>query len=70
MRPDSGESVLDGALRELLDAWMATSDGWRDQARSEVDREFIDPISNRSKQAACAMSELSQLCRDAVRRCQ
>jgi hypothetical protein len=66
---DGGEEALDGALRELLDAWQATADGWRDAARSEIDQQHIEPLRVQAKQAARSLAELSRLCRDAVRRC-
>lgn len=70
MKTDSGDSVLEGAMRELIQAWSATSDGWHDDARTEVDRDHVEPICARTRHAARALAELSLLCGDAIRRCE
>lgn len=67
---DGEDGALDGALRELIEAWSATSDGWRDAARGEVDRDHIDPILSRGRHAGRALAELAALCSDAIRRCE
>ncbi len=68
--PSGEDASLDGAVRELLEAWRATSDSWRDAARSEIDRLHIDPIGDRARHAARALGELAALCDDAIRRCE
>ncbi|MBN8527160.1 MAG: hypothetical protein J0M02_17650 [Planctomycetes bacterium] len=68
--PVADEAALEGALRDLLQAFSATSDGWRDGARDEFDRDHLREIDARTRQAMKALAELSALCADAVRRCE
>ncbi len=67
--PSADEATFDRALRELADAWAATGDGWRDGARVEFDRDHLSDIMWRGRQGMKALSELSALCSDAMRRC-
>lgn len=64
------EAMLEGALRDLLQAFSATSDGWRDGARQDFDRDHLREIEARSRQGIKALGELSVLCADAIRRCE
>ncbi len=64
------EATLDRAARELLEAWAATGDGWRDAARAEFQHDHLDGIAWRSRLGMKELSELSALCADAVRRCE
>lgn len=68
--PGADEASLDGALRDLLQAWSATSDAWRDGARDEFDRDHLRDIDWRARQGIKALAELSALCGDAIRRCE
>ena len=68
--PTADEGTLDRAVRELLEAWAATGNGWRDAARSEFEREHLDMIVWRGRQGMKALGELSALCTEAVRRCE
>lgn len=63
------EAVLEGALRDLLQAFSATSDGWRDGAREEFDRDHLRDLDARARQALKALGELGALCAEAQRRC-
>ena len=63
------EATMDRALRELTDAWLIAGEGWRDAARDEFAREHLDQIEWRGRQGMKALSELSALCAEAVRRC-
>jgi len=67
--PSADEATLDSALRELADAWLITGEGWRDAAREEFDRDHLTDIMWRGRQGMKALSELSALCSEAVRRC-
>lgn len=66
---DSDEAVLDRAIHELLEAWASTAEGWRDQARLDFDREFVDPITWRTRHALRSLGDLSALCAEAQRKC-
>lgn len=66
---DGDEAVLDRAIHELIEAWAMTADGWRDQARTDFGREFLDPIEWRTRHALRSLSDLSMLCAEAQRRC-
>ena len=67
--PAADEASLDRALRGLNEAWLATSDGWRDGARSEFDRDHLSEIQSRGRLALKSLGELTQLCAEALRRC-
>lgn len=63
------EAVLDRAIHELMESWAATSDTWRDQARTDFGREFVDVIEWRTRHAMRSLTELSVLCAEAQRKC-
>ena len=67
--PAADEATLDRALRELSDAWAIAGEGWRDAAREEFQRDHLDDISWRGRQAMKSLGELTQLCAEALRRC-
>lgn len=66
---DGDEAVLDRAMHELLEAWAATTDGWRDGARDDFARDFLDPIEWRTRHALQSLGELAALCAEAQRKC-
>lgn len=68
--PGADEGMLDGALRELMQSWRSTSEGWRDGAREEFDRDHLRDLEWRARQAMKALGDLSVLCAEAIRRCE
>jgi hypothetical protein len=63
------DALLEKALKELLVAWDATSDGWRDQARVDFAHDHLDPLMARARQAAGAIRRMDTLLREAVQQC-
>ena len=66
---EGDEAVLDRAIHELIEAWAVSAEGWRDQARTDFGREFLDQIEWRTRQALRSLSDLSALCAEAQRKC-
>ncbi|HAT10077.1 MAG TPA: hypothetical protein DCS97_05685 [Planctomycetes bacterium] len=70
MSVQGDNGVLERAARELTEAWHATENGWRDQARDEFGREHLEQLTWRARHAERALSELMALCAEAERACQ
>ena len=69
-RVNQGELILQGALDDLKRDWMITGSGWRDKARQDFEKEFIDEMLTAGTGAVRAMTELTLLMRRVVRECQ
>ena len=63
------DALLDKALRELSQAWSATSDGWRDQARTTFAETHLQEIEKRARLGARAIKQLEALLSEAMRQC-
>jgi hypothetical protein len=70
MSTPADEAALERAVRDLLDAWAVAGDAWRDGTREEFDRDHLQGLHWRGRHAMKAVAELSQLCSEALRRCQ
>ena len=63
------ETVITKALHELETSWVITSAQWNDKARTDFDKNFIEPLLPQVKRAADAMAQISRLLRKAVNKC-
>ena len=63
------EALIERALKDLQTAWAATADGWRDQARSDFEREHLVEIEDRLREAARAMRQIQTILREAITAC-
>lgn len=70
MSSDGDEgAIIERHLRDLLAAWEATGERWRDGARSEFETEHLEAIAWRTRHALKAYAELAALCAEAERSC-
>ena len=63
------EIILASAIKDLHRDWAVTAEGWRDVARAEFEKDFVEVLLSAAKTAAGAMSEISRLMDQAVREC-
>lgn len=63
------DALIAEALRRLGQAWSATADGWRDQAREEFARLHLDGIEQRAREAARAIKRVETLIAEVDRQC-
>ncbi len=68
-RISSGEAMLTGALNDLRRDWEMVRSDWRDKARMQFEKEYIEQILPDGLIAARAMAELTLLLRKVVREC-
>ena len=64
------EAVLAKAGRELRLAWEATASHWRDRARAELERKYIDELLPAAKSAARAVERVNGILREAIGECE
>jgi polyphosphate kinase len=60
-------AILAKAMKDLRTHWEATERTWRDQARSDFDREIIQEIVPLAIQASNAMQQIEELLRQIKR---
>jgi hypothetical protein len=60
---------LSRALRDLADAWVGTSESWRDQARRDFEEHHLGGIELRARQAARAITTIEDMLRQAEQEC-
>jgi hypothetical protein len=63
------EGVLARAMREMNEKWESTASVWRDKAREEFDKEYIEEFTAASKAALHAMRGVEELLRQVDRDC-
>ena len=63
------DGLLEKALADLRGAWAATAETWRDQARADFEREHLEEIEQRTRQAVRAIRQMDTLMREAMRQC-
>ena len=61
--------LIEKTLKDLQTAWAATADGWRDQARPNFEREHLDEIEARLREAGRAMRQIQTILREAITAC-
>jgi hypothetical protein len=63
------EAVLTGVLNDLLRNWQIASTDWRDHAREEFEKIFIEEFVSAGRAAVRSMTEQTLLLRRVVREC-
>lgn len=63
------DAQLEEGLRELVTAWTATEEGWRDQARAAFAQECLDEIESRARAGMRAIRQLDALMKEAQSQC-
>ena len=57
----SNAALLTKALKDLLVKWETTSTSWRDQARADFDKDFLQEIIPAVRGASRAAQEIENL---------
>jgi hypothetical protein len=63
------DAVLESAFKELMAAWQATQDRWRDSARQDFERAFLEDLHTRVKLAVRSIKQMEALMRQAIQAC-
>jgi len=63
------EMLLANAAKDLRRSWERTASAWRDHARAELQKAYIDPLVPAAKTALTAMDEITMLLRQAITEC-
>jgi len=57
------------ASKELLSRWEVTAASWRDSARTDFEKLYIEELMRSAKAAAGAMDSITAVLRKAVQQC-
>lgn len=68
-RLSHSEIILASAVRDLQRNWAETAAGWRDAARADFEKTYLNELLPAAKTAADAMGEITRLLEEAVREC-
>jgi hypothetical protein len=63
------ESMLTTVLNDLLRDWDIAKSDWRDRAREQFEKEFIEEFVRAGRASVRGMQELTLLLRRVVREC-
>ncbi|MBA3707883.1 MAG: hypothetical protein H0W83_03565 [Planctomycetes bacterium] len=63
------DAMLEDALRHLCEAWAITAERWRDQARSDFEKQHLDGIEDRTRLAARSVKQMENLINEVMRQC-
>ncbi|MBM4047460.1 MAG: hypothetical protein FJ279_20330 [Planctomycetes bacterium] len=69
LRLSTNDEVLHQAMDEMLKRWSNTASGWRDEARREFQKEYIDELDPAVRGACTAMKSLYALLRKVREEC-
>ena len=69
LRLSTNDDVLHQALEEILRRWSNTASEWRDDARREFQKEYIDELDPSVRAAGIAMKSLYALLRKVREEC-
>jgi hypothetical protein len=69
MRTSGSKEILAGALNDLNKKWQNTGSAWRDKARSEFEKDYLDEIQMTVKNSQAAMAAIDELLRQVMRDC-
>jgi hypothetical protein len=68
-RLSHSEVLLSKAGRELRMNWELTGSLWRDQARAEFEKTYLDELGPAVKSAAGAIERINTLLAEAIKAC-
>lgn len=69
LRFSNSDAILYEAMEELFRNWELTASGWRDQARQEFEKRYIDELRPAVKGACNAMKSIYSLLGKVKRDC-
>jgi uncharacterized protein YukE len=69
IRLSDSEAILSKALEDLGHSWTKTASGWRDKAREDFQKEYLDEFDRAGRAAKQSMRGISELLKKAVRDC-
>jgi hypothetical protein len=69
VRFSGAEAILARALSDLLRSWERTTWAWRDRARAEFEKGYIEQLKPSVRAAQSAMAAVSELLKQVVREC-
>jgi len=63
------ETTLGRALDDLGKKWQGTADAWRDRARDDFEKEYLEELTMSVKKAQQAMRTINLLLHEVIREC-
>ncbi|MCW8130073.1 MAG: hypothetical protein KIS92_06970 [Planctomycetota bacterium] len=65
----SSDRQLINALGELQRQWEETASTWRDQARADFEKEFIQDLFPMGRAAVASIGEIDRLLKQCIQEC-
>ncbi len=62
-------AILGAAMKDLREHWERSSMSWRDRARAEFEKNFIDQLVPSVRAASNAVQQIEELLRQVQREC-
>jgi hypothetical protein len=69
IRSGDNEAILSQATREVQEKWQNTASQWRDKARDDFDRKYLEELVSSAKAAQGAIRAVDELLRQAISEC-
>ena len=69
MRTSGSKEILAGALNDLIKKWQSTGSSWRDKARDEFEKDYLEEIQTTVKNTQAALVAMDELLRQVQREC-
>ena len=66
---NNSDAQLMSALNDLERDWAITAETWRDKARADFEKAYVEELSTTVRRAVNDIGEIKQLLRKAVRDC-
>ena len=66
---NSSDRLVINALKDLQRQWEETAAQWRDQARADFEKDYIQDLQPLAKSAIAAMGEIDRMLKQAMQEC-
>lgn len=63
-------AILGAAMKDLRERWERSSMSWRDRARTEFEKDFIEQLVPTVRAASNAVQQIEELLRQVYRECE
>jgi hypothetical protein len=63
------DALLEKSLKALEQAWAESGERWQDAAREDFQRNHLEPITQRAREAVRALKQLDGLLAETMRQC-
>jgi len=69
LRFSSNDAILHKAMEDLMKSWDQTAPAWRDQARQEFEKDYLEELEPAVRGACNSMKDIYNLLRRVKKEC-